>query len=292
MSVRRPALLVVDDDESVRESYGLIFEETMDVTPAGNATAAIEAARRDRFDVILLDVRMPGLSGMEAFESIRAAQPDTPIIFVSALEDADTAVRAMRLGAYDYVAKPFDMDALTILVGRAVASRASLVSLVGGQVGVAAAATVLAAARGVPVAVGPVRGSARTIETDGKTLEAIYAEVAPEAPRLTDLISRVATYVGTHHVGVKVDRIAEAVGVSAGHLSRVFRDETTLTAKEFVTRVRIEVARYLLRETRDSLEVIAERVGLCDGPHLSRVFRQHTGATPGAYRTSSTTPDL
>jgi YesN/AraC family two-component response regulator len=282
MSVKRPALLVVDDDGSVRESYVLIFEETMDVTEAGNATAALEAVRRQCFDVIFLDIRMPGISGMDAFASIREAQPDTPIVFVSALADTDTAVRAIRLGAFDYVTKPFDMDALTILVSRAVASRVALVSLVGARVGLAAAATVLAAARGVPATAGLVRGTARTVQTDGKTLEAIYAEAAPDAPGLSDLVARVATYVGMHHVSTEADRIAEAVGVSAGHLSRVFRQETTLTAKEFVTRVRIEVARYLLRETQDTLEVIAERVGLCAGPHLGRVFRQHTGATPGA----------
>ena len=292
MSTGRPALLVVDDDGSVRESYLLIFEDTMNVTEAGNAASALAAARSGPFDAILLDVRMPGMTGMEAFGPLRAAQPDTPIIFVSALEDAETAVRAMRLGAFDYVTKPFDMDALTILVKRAVASRSELVSLVGGDIGVGAAATVLAAARGVPAMVGLARGTARTVQMAEKSLQMIYAEVAPEAPPLSDLILRVAMYVGKHHVGVKVDRIAEAVGVSAGHLSRVFRDETTLTAKEFVTRVRIEVARYLLRETRDGLEVIAERVGLRDGPDLSRVSREHTGAVPGAYRASSRTPDL
>ena len=286
MSTGRPALLVVDDDGSVRESYLLIFEEAMDVTEAGNAPSALAAARSRRFDAILLDVRMPGMTGMEAFGPLRAAQPDTPIIFVSALEDAETAVRAMRLGAFDYVTKPFDMDALTILVKRAVASRSELVSLVGGDIGVGAAATVLAAARGVPAAVGLARETARTVQMAGKSLETIYAEVAPEAPPLSDLIQRVAMYVGKHHVGVKVDRIAEAVGVSAGQLSRVFRDETTLTAKEFVTRVRIEVARYLLRETHETLDVIAERVGLYEAPHRERVVRQHTGA----YRTTST-PD-
>jgi YesN/AraC family two-component response regulator len=290
MSVKRPALLVVDDDQSVRESYVLIFEETMDVTEAGNATAALEAVGRQRFDVIFLDIRMPGISGMEAFASIRAAQPETPIVFVSALADTDTAMRAIRLGAFDYVTKPFDMDALTTLADRAVASRSELVSLVGEQVGLAAAATVLAAARGVPVAVGPARGTVRLVQTDGKPLEAIYAEAAPRAPRLTELIARVATYVGTHHVGVKVDRIAEAVGVSPDRLSRVFREETTLTARDFVTRVRIEVARYLLRESRDSLEVIARRVGLCVGPRLDRA-RDSTDTSSNAYRASGFPPE-
>ena len=287
MSTGRPSLLVVDDDESVRESYVLIFEDAMDVTAAADAAAAIDAARRLPFDAILLDVRMPGMSGIDAFEPLRSAQPDTPIIFVSAVDSAETAVRAMRLGAFDYVAKPFETEALTGLVGRAVASRTSVVSVVGEDVGLAAAAAVLAAARGVPVAVGAVRGSTRTVHAHGKSIDAVYSEIVPDAPRLSDLVARVATYTGMYHPRVKVERLAEAIGVSAGHLSRVFRDETRLTAKEYVMRVRIEVARYLMRETRESVDVIAERVGLSDAPHLGRVFRQHTGATPGPYRAST-----
>jgi YesN/AraC family two-component response regulator len=280
----RPALLAVDDDPGVRESYAFIFED-MDVVTADGAASALAAARRQPFHAIILDVRMPRVSGVEAFGPLRDAQPRTPIVFVTAVDNAETAVRAMRLGAFDYVTKPFEMDQLVAIVRRAVASMEGGVSVVGRDVGTCAAVAVLAGARaGMPVVVGASPATTRTVRADGRALAALYAEIAPQSPPLSEFVARVAAYVGTHYAHVKVEHVANAVGISAGHLSRVFRDETRMMAKEFVTRVRIEVARNLLRDTRATLEVIAERVGLCDAPHLARIFRRHTGDTPGAYR--------
>jgi YesN/AraC family two-component response regulator len=283
----RPKVLAVDDDPGVREAYAFMFESWADVVAADGAAAALEAARHDTFDAIILDVRMPVVSGVEAFAPLRAAQPRAPIVFVTAVDTAETAIRAMRLGAFDYVTKPFEMSDLVAIVRRAVASTAGVVSVVGRDTGACAAAAVLAAAcAGVPIVVGAMPEATRTVHADGRTLAALYMDLAPGAAPPSEFIARVATYVGAHYAHVKVERVAAAVGLSAGHLSRVFREETRLVAKEFITRVRLEVARYRLRETRETLEVIAERVGLCDAPHLARIFRQHTGETPGAYRAS------
>ena len=282
----RPALLAVDDDPGVRESYGFMFED-MDVVTADGAASAVAAAQRQPFQAILLDIRMPRVSGVEAFAQLREAQPRTPIVFVTAVDNAETAVRAMRLGAFDYVTKPFELEQLVAVVRRAVASMEGVVSVVGREVGICAAAAVLAGARaGTPVVVGASAEATRVVPANGRSLAEVYAEIAPEAPPLSEFVARVATYVGTHYAHVKVEHVASAAGLSAGHFSKVFRDETRMMAKEFVTRIRIEVARHLLRETRDTLEVIAERVGLCDAPHLARIFRRHTGGTPGAYRSS------
>ncbi len=287
VAVRRPGLLVVDDDAGVREAYALIFEGVMDVVEAGDAASALEAVRRQAFDVILLDVRMPGVSGVEAFEALRAVQPRVPIVFATAVDTAETAVRAMRLGAFDYLVKPFHQDELMAVVRRALALAGGVVSVVGRDVGTCAALTVLAGARaGVAATVGVEAGAARVVRVDNRPFADMYAEVSAGVRPLDPFVARVAAYVGVHYAHVKIELLAEAVGLSPDHLSRVFRDETTMAAKEFVTRVRIAVARHLLRGTRETLEVIAERVGLCDAPHLARVFRQRTGSTPGAYRGS------
>ncbi|MBM4441339.1 MAG: response regulator [Candidatus Rokubacteria bacterium] len=284
-AAHRPAILVVDDDENVRDSYGYIFESWADVTPADGAASAVTLAHQRSFDVILLDVRMPRVSGVEAFTPLRDAQPRTPIVFVTAVDNAETAVRAMRLGAFDYVVKPFELERLVGVVRRAIAAAGGVVNVVGREVGACATAAVLASARaGVPTAVGQTADGRRTVEADGRLLAEVYTDIAPGAPPVPEFIARVATYVGGHYRGVKVESLAAAVGMSPDRLARVFRDETTLTTKEYVTRVQIEVARYLLRETRDTVEVIADRVGLCDAPHLTRVFRRHTGDTPGGYR--------
>jgi DNA-binding NtrC family response regulator len=127
MSVRRtlsadqhhPALLVVDDDEGVREAYELLFAERMEVIGVGAAADAITAAQARRFEAILLDVRMPHMGGPEAIVALRAAQPGVPIIFVSAVDSVETKVDAMRLGAFDYIVKPFSEERLLNVVMRA-----------------------------------------------------------------------------------------------------------------------------------------------------------------------------
>src|SRR5438477_5696181 len=127
----RPALLTVDDDLGVRESYALLFDEWMDVVGAERAASALAAARQRLFNAIVLDVRMPRVSGLEMFDELRALQPGVPIIFVTAVNTAETAIAAIRLGAFDYVTKPFDIDHLVATVRRALAASAGMVSIVG-----------------------------------------------------------------------------------------------------------------------------------------------------------------
>jgi two-component system response regulator YesN len=256
----------------------------MDIVGVASGASAVAAARERRFDAIILDVRMPRVSGLEIFEELRALQLGVPIIFVSAMNTADTAMSAIRLGAFDYVTKPFDGESLSSIVRHALAAAPGVVSVVGSDLGWSAAIAVLAAARaGVLVVLGAWPGAVRTVNADG-SIAAVYAAIAPGAAPLSDFVARVATYVRANYVRVNVDALAEAIGLSPGHLSRIFREETSLTAKDYVTRVRIEVARVLLRETHETLEVIADRVGLFDASHLTRVFRRHTAETPGGFR--------
>ena len=281
----RPSLLVVDDELGIRESYAAIFEESMDLVEADSAAAAIAAAGQRHFDTILLDIRMPRMTGLEAFASLRAAQPAAPIIFATAVDNAETAVDAMRLGAFDYVTKPFSVERLVTVVRRAVAATAGVVRVVSRDLGIAAAAAVLASARaGIPASLSPFHVVARTVRADGRSFAELYALIAPGSPAVADLVARVATYIGTHYQHVNVEFLADAVGLSPNHLSRALRNDTTMTAKEYATRVRIDVARHLLTTTRESLEVIADRVGLWDASHLTRIFRQHVGVPPGAFR--------
>jgi AraC-like DNA-binding protein len=81
-----------------------------------------------------------------------------------------------------------------------------------------------------------------------------------------------------------VDTVAGAIGVSSGHLAHLFPAELRMTVKQYVTRVRIEVAKQLLYDRAQTLERIAERVGFSDASHLSRVFRRYVGYRPGTFR--------
>ncbi len=122
----RPALrmLVVDDEAIVRESLGAWFrQEGHQVATAENAKEALRLCAESRFDIALVDIRMPGLDGLELQARLAAADPELTLILMTAYASVDSAVRAMKAGAYDYIVKPFDPDDLSLLVKRAAEHR-------------------------------------------------------------------------------------------------------------------------------------------------------------------------
>ncbi|HEV8457634.1 MAG TPA: sigma-54 dependent transcriptional regulator [Methylomirabilota bacterium] len=113
-------ILVVDDESEIREVLTEVLEGAgFEVIAAGDGAAALEQARAGQPSVILLDLTMPRMGGMAALPEIKRLAPETPVIICTAHTDIHTAVQAMRLGAYDYLTKPFDMDMLMLAVKRA-----------------------------------------------------------------------------------------------------------------------------------------------------------------------------
>jgi two-component system, NtrC family, response regulator AtoC len=118
-------LLVVDDDRAMREMLTSLFKERgLAVEEAPSAGAALARAAEQDFDVVLSDVRMPGLSGVELVGQLRKLRPGTPVVLMTAFGSIDSAVEAMRTGAFDYLTKPFEPDAVILAVERALAHRA------------------------------------------------------------------------------------------------------------------------------------------------------------------------
>jgi two-component system response regulator AtoC len=114
-----PRVLIIDDEEGVRESLQLLLEEDFNVATAACGEDGLESARLERPDAILLDVVMPGIDGLETLERLHAAYPEVPVIMVTATKTVKTAVEAIKLGAYDYVQKPFEIEELRILLKNA-----------------------------------------------------------------------------------------------------------------------------------------------------------------------------
>jgi two-component system, NtrC family, response regulator AtoC len=119
----RPIVLVVDDEESVRESFHLVLDDDCDVLVAADGARALEMVRVSHVDVVLLDIRMPDMDGIEVLERIKAIDDSIEVILVTAVRTVKTAVAAMKLGAFDYLTKPFEDEELQSLVRRAVERR-------------------------------------------------------------------------------------------------------------------------------------------------------------------------
>jgi DNA-binding NtrC family response regulator len=123
--VRRPSrVLLIDDDPSLRRVAEFsLQEEGLQVEAVASGEAALAAFDRERFDVVVTDVRMPGMSGIELLGELQRRDPDLPVVMVTAYATVELAVEAMRKGAFDYLAKPFPRDALKAAVQRALRVR-------------------------------------------------------------------------------------------------------------------------------------------------------------------------
>ena len=119
----RPVILVVDDDPGLRESFRLILEDDYEVLDAPDGAQALDIVRGSQVDLVLLDIRLPGMDGVEVLERIKALDEQVEVILVTAVKTVKTAVAAMKLGAFDYVTKPFEEDELLALIRRALEKR-------------------------------------------------------------------------------------------------------------------------------------------------------------------------
>src|SRR6516164_5937080 len=113
-------ILIVDDELVVRDSLGKWFtSEGYTARPTGGAREALEVIQQAEFDVALIDIKMPGMDGMELQGRLREADPDLTVVIMTGYASVDTAVQALKRGAYDYITKPVDPDELSHLVANA-----------------------------------------------------------------------------------------------------------------------------------------------------------------------------
>ena len=116
----RYRILIVDDEDNVRRMLATAFSlQGHETQCASNGQTALQHFADTPPDVVLMDIRMPEMNGIEALKVMRAQHPRVPIILMTAYAEVETAVEALRSGAFDYVIKPFDLDELNLLIQRA-----------------------------------------------------------------------------------------------------------------------------------------------------------------------------
>jgi two-component system NtrC family response regulator len=113
-------VLIVDDEQVQREMLeGFLAKQGYGVGTAGSGAEALEQARRTSFDLVLTDFRMPGMDGIQLLGELKRQNPETVVVLLTAFGTVETAVKAMKEGAYDYLNKPIDLDELLLLIQRA-----------------------------------------------------------------------------------------------------------------------------------------------------------------------------
>jgi DNA-binding NtrC family response regulator len=120
----KPVILVVDDEESVRESFRLALQDDYELAYAEDAKSTLRIIKSQTFDLCLLDIMLPDGSGMDLLRQIKRRDESIDVIMVTALTGVDTALDAMKLGAYDYITKPYKIGELYELIKRVLTKRA------------------------------------------------------------------------------------------------------------------------------------------------------------------------
>ena len=120
----KPKILVVDDEQSIREFLEIMLrKEQYDVSTAEDGEKAQEVLKKKNFDLIISDLQMPKVSGIELLKHVKNNYPDTVFMMITAFGSTESAVEAMKLGAYDYLTKPFNIDEVRILLSNALRSK-------------------------------------------------------------------------------------------------------------------------------------------------------------------------
>jgi DNA-binding NtrC family response regulator len=120
---QNPTILVVDDERGVRESFNMVLKDTYSVLLADTGKQAMALLMENQVDLILLDILLPDINGIELLEKLKKIDHTSDIIMVTAVKDLETAVKAIKLGAYEYIVKPFVVDDVLALINRALEKR-------------------------------------------------------------------------------------------------------------------------------------------------------------------------
>lgn len=258
-------LLIADDEKLEREALAELvqrrFEREVVLEVAENGRKAADTAVLWGADLILMDIEMPGMSGLDAARAVLAQRPSCRVIFVTAYSLFQYAHEAVHLGACDYLLKPVDPDELEASVRRAIR-----------QIETERKLEELAAAQPQP----------EQTETEEE------AEDAPEESENSQtalVMAHVRRYLEDNYMfDLSLDSVGEILHISPAYLSAQFKKYQKMNFLDCLTELRINAAKELLADPFRSSAEVASMVGYEDASYFARAFKKRTGMTPTQYR--------
>ena len=242
-------VVVVEDEALVRRGIVLTVDWAgVDCAVVGEAADGMEGLaviRESQPDLIVTDIKMPRLDGLEMIRQLREEGNRAHVIILTAYSDFTYAQAALKLGAVDFLLKPFQDGELEEAVTR-LKSR-----------------------------VGPGGPQAPSLEV-------------PEEGK-SKYVMEALRYIAGHYndPDISVSSVARDLGISEGHLSHVFKKETSRTLGSYLTDYRIHMAMELLRDCRNKVYEVAEQVGYRDITYFSSTFKRVVGLSPSEYQKQS-----
>ena len=247
-------ILIADDEHIEREILTDIIcrrmEHEAEVRTAENGRRAVEIATLWGADIVLMDIEMPGVNGLDAVRQIMAQRPATKVLFITAYSLFQYAHEAVRLGACDYILKPVDADNVEQAIRRAAAQAETQRQL-----------EELARA-----------GAGQEVEADS-------------GDRVSLMLSKVKGYLQNNYMyDVSLDSLGDILHISPSYLSSTFKKCFGVGFLDYLTELRVQAAKDLLADPLRSTAEVASLVGYESASYFTRAFKKKTGQTPTEYR--------
>lgn len=257
-------LLIADDEKLEREALAEMvarrFEHEVVLELAENGRKAADTAVLWGADLILMDIEMPGMSGLDAARAVLAQRPGCRVIFVTAYSLFQYAHEAVHLGACDYLLKPVDPDELEASIRRAMR-----------QVEAERKLEELATAKALPE---PQDAGVAPAE-----------DAADEDSPAAMVMAQVRRYLEDNYMfDLSLDSVGEILHISPAYLSAQFKKYQKMNFLDCLTELRINAAKKLLADPLRSTAEVASMVGYDDSSYFARAFKKRTGMTPTQYR--------
>lgn len=248
-------LLIADDEPIERMVVSKIiqshFGDEIELAHAVNGREAIEIVRKMQCQVVLLDISMPGIDGLEAAETIRQENPSCSIVFLTAYDEFDFAKRAIKVHALDYLLKPWSKEELIAVIDEAI-------------------------------------HLAQTDDGNREMLSDSGADMAGERQEQLKnqmQMERVRQYIETHYMeDICLQDAAAALHYSEVYFCKFFKNNFDKNFIMYLSELRVEKAKELLADVTINVRDISRRVGYRDSGYFTKVFKRITGSTPSEYR--------
>ncbi|EHK2400374.1 response regulator transcription factor [Clostridium perfringens] len=246
------SIMVADDEQLERSVLIAILKKNLrvkEIIEARNGKEALELNRELNPDIIIMDIKMPGINGIKALELIKKENPNKEIIMLTAYDDFEFIHKVLVLGGSDYILKPIKPDKIMEIVDNIIDKVEN-----------------------------------KRIELgDKKHIDEKYSDSS-----LTNeekIVDKVSKYIDDNmDKMLKLEELASICNLSPGYFSRVFKKETGKTVITYINEKKVERAKKLLKESKDPIINISLDLGFDDCGYFIRVFKKITGLTPKAFR--------
>lgn len=261
-------ILIADDEELERKVLEMFitkyYRDSVEILVSKDGTDATIKALVDKPDIIILDINMPGLNGLEVLEKIRTSGNLSKVIISTAFDEFDYAIKALRLGALDFLVKPVSKTVLISTITKAI-DRIELEMAKETKI--------------------------ESIDTMYKYIKENNLDQKENQDALICIPSavlQVKEYIEKNYFkNIGLDEIIDDCGYSKYHISRLFKSYQNCTIMEYLLRHRITIAKQFLRETNKSVKEIALDIGFNDPNYFSLIFKRELSITPMQYRAAN-----